>query len=338
MVSIVNSAIFAVRRDGCPPLSFGSMPDAHSPSPSQSPSRLAALLGIQQSVSLRELLVSTVTAGIAMAAVYLISHAVLGETDAPLMVASMGSSAILVFAVPHGAFSQPWAVVAGHGVSALVGVLCAMFIPSLELACAVAVGASIALSLVLRCLHPSGGGTTLIPVLGGAGVQSLGLSFVVVPVLLNAAILVILGYLLNGMFPWRRYPAALAPQPVPSPAVPSAAARLSREDLSYALGRLETPLEITESDLGMLFDVAIEHAQRDQVGADDIVLGGCYSNAGFGPNFAVRRVLGLAPGEAGLRVDFETLPSGAKGESDLEEFARWARMEVVWRDGDWRRR
>ncbi|MEW5787442.1 MAG: HPP family protein [Pseudomonadota bacterium] len=300
--------------------------------------RLHALLGIQQPVSARELLVSTITAGIAMAAVYVISHAVLGQTDAPLMVASMGSSAILVFAVPHGAFSQPWAVVAGHGVSALVGVLCAMFIPSLELAVAMAVGGSIALSLVFRCLHPSGGGTTLIPVLGGAGVQSLGLSFVLVPVLLNALILVLLGYLLNSLFPWRRYPAVLAPKPPSSPAVPSAAAQLSRTDLAYALRRLETPLEITESDLALLFESAMEHAQRDNVGREDVSVGGCYSNAGFGPNFQVRRVLAMARDESGLQVEYEILPGARRGTMDLDDFARWARMEVVWQNGDWRRR
>lgn len=298
--------------------------------------RLAALLGIQQSVSLREILVSTVTAALAMAAVYAISHAVLGRTDAPLMVASMGSSAILVFAVPHGAFSQPWAVLGGHGVSALCGVLSAMFIPSMELACAVAVGASIAMSLALRCLHPSGGGTTLVPVLGGAGVQSLGLSFVLVPVLLNAAILVLLGFLLNGLFPWRRYPAALAPKAVSAPAA-TPVARLTHEDLRYALSRMETPLEITEGDLSALFSSAMEYAQRDRVGPEDVSVGGCYTNAGFGPNFAVRRVLGLETEASGIRVRYESLPQGERGDMALEDFARWARQEVVWRDGDWRR-
>ncbi len=46
-----------------------------------------------------------------------------------LTIASMGASAVLLFAAPHGAMSQPWSVFGGHLVSALVGVTCARWFP-----------------------------------------------------------------------------------------------------------------------------------------------------------------------------------------------------------------
>jgi len=293
----------------------------------QARERLAALLGIQQRVSHREILVSAITAALAMAAVYVISHAVLGESDAPLMIASMGSSAILVFAVPHGAFSQPWAVLGGHGVSALAGVLSAMFIPSTELACAVAVGASIAASLLLRCLHPSGGGTALVPVLGGETVQSLGFSFVAIPVLINAGILILLGVLLNAMFHWRRYPAALG-RSGREQAIPPAMRRIEHDDLKHALEGMETSVEITESDLSLLLNRAVEHALRDKVGPEDIHPGGRYSNTWFGPDDEIRAVLSVEANTGQTRVRYQRIPDGEPQEESLADFARWARRKM----------
>lgn len=289
--------------------------------------RLADLLGIQQRVSHREILVSAITAALAMAAVYVISHAVLGDSDAPLMIASMGSSAILVFAVPHGAFSQPWAVLGGHGVSALAGVLSVMFIPSTELACAVAVGASIVASLLLRCLHPSGGGTALIPVLGGDTVQSLGFSFVAVPVLINAAILILLGVLLNAMFHWRRYPAALG-RAGREEAVPPAMNRIERDDLKHALEGLETSVEITESDLSLLLNRAVEHALRDKVGPEDVHPGGRYSSTWFGTDAEIRVVLSVDTTSGQPRVRYQRMPDGEPQEESLADFAHWARRQI----------
>lgn len=299
--------------------------------------RILDLLGIQSPVSARELLVSTLTATIAMVVVYLISHAVLGESDAPLMIASMGSSAILVFAVPHGVFSQPWAVIVGHGVCAAVGVASAQWIPSTELACAVAVGGSIALSLLLRCVHPSGGGTTLVPVLGGEAVRQLGYGFVFLPVLLNAVILVALGALLNAGFKWRRYPAALMPRHPEAPAMP-AAATLSHEDFVHALRRIETPVEMSESELARVFEAAIAHAQTDHVREPDIRIGAFYANAGLGENWAVRRVLGMESVAGHMQVRYETVAGAGRatgGVLALKDFAQWARREVRLEGGEW---
>lgn len=297
------------------------------PTPRGAIRRIYALLGIQQGVSPREILISAITAALAMAALYAISHAALGESDAPLMIASMGSSAILVFAVPHGAFSQPWAVLAGHTVSALAGVLSAMLIPSLEWACAVAVASSIAASLLLRCLHPSGGGTALVPVLGGEGVQALGFSFVLVPVLLNAAILVLLGIVLNALFHWRRYPATLT---WPSAATGGVAGpgTIDREDLRYALQGIETSVEITEPELSVLVNRAVEHALLDQVGSADVHPGHDYANVWFGTDMEIRTVLSVEQADGTSMVRYRSSMTGEVRVDSLGNFALWARRQA----------
>jgi CBS-domain-containing membrane protein len=122
----------------------------------------------------------------------------------------MGASAVLLFAVPEGPLSQPWAVVGGHLFSAVVGVLCAHLVVDPLLASAIAVGAAIGAMQVLRCVHPPGGATALSAVVGGPAVHALGMQYVLTPVLLNAAVIVAVAVAFNGLLGKRRYPAYLA--------------------------------------------------------------------------------------------------------------------------------
>ncbi|RYH63846.1 MAG: hypothetical protein EON54_07270, partial [Alcaligenaceae bacterium] len=71
--------------------------------------------------------------------------------------APLGASAVLVFAVPASPLAQPWAVIGGNVLSALVGSACAALIPDPAWAGAAAVALAIALMFSLRCLHPPGG-------------------------------------------------------------------------------------------------------------------------------------------------------------------------------------
>ena len=145
---------------------------------------------------------------VGISGVVLISQAELGLTGSASVIASMGASAVLLFAVPHGPLSQPWSVFGGHLVSAVIGVACVKLIPAPTLATAVAVAAAIAAMHYLRCMHPPGGATALSAVVGGDAVHQLGFQFVVTPVMLNAITLLVVAFLFNAPFAWRRYPAA----------------------------------------------------------------------------------------------------------------------------------
>lgn len=141
---------------------------------------------------------------IAISSVLWVSRWFLGLDHAALLVASMGASAVLLFAVPEGALSKPWSVFGGHVLSAFVGVACARALPDGSGAAAVAVGLSILLMSVCRCTHPPGGATALSAVIGGPAVHDMGLQYVFTPVLLNVCVMLVVAWVFH--IPTARYP------------------------------------------------------------------------------------------------------------------------------------
>lgn len=108
--------------------------------------------------------------------------------------ASIGASAVLVFAIPASPMAQPWPVIGGNVISALVGVLLFKLFGSSVVVAAFAVGVAIIAMSLTRSLHPPGGGTALIGVIGGSAVGSLGFAFPLGIVLVNAITLVFAGW------------------------------------------------------------------------------------------------------------------------------------------------
>jgi CBS domain-containing membrane protein len=123
----------------------------------------------------------------------------------PWLIAPMGASAVLLFAVPASPLAQPWAVFGGNVVSALAGVTCAKLIGVPIAAAGVAVAAAIGLMFALRCLHPPGGAVALSVALGGPAVAGYGYGFVLSPVALNTLLLVVAAIMYNKLC-GRRYP------------------------------------------------------------------------------------------------------------------------------------
>lgn len=205
-------------------------------------------LGIELSaVSYREKFVSLLGGFVAILCLILLTRSVLHLSGAAAVIASMGASAVLLFALPHGQLSQPWPVVAGHAFSALIGVLCARFIPIPELAGALAVGISIGVMHQFKCIHPPGGATALTAVLGGPAIRELGFDFVLFPVLVNGLMMVGLAVAFNAAFGWRRYPAAWR-KPREITAV-EAVNEPTHEEIVAALKTLDSFVDVTEEDL-----------------------------------------------------------------------------------------
>lgn len=181
-----------------------------------------------------------------------------GET--PLVVASMGASAVLLFAVPHGQLSQPWPVIAGHGLSALIGIVCARWISCPQLAGACAVALAIGCMHQFKCIHPPGGATALTAVLGGPAVHAMGYKFVAIPVIANAGVMVAVAVVFNAFFAWRKYPASrnhkLAEHSLNQEAAPS------HEEIVDALRSLDSFVDITEDDLLRLLQI-LSHPKSD---------------------------------------------------------------------------
>lgn len=163
----------------------------------------------------------------------------------PWLVAPLGASAVLVFAVPSSPLAQPWAVLAGNTVSALVGVACARWLGPLPLAAALAVAGAIGLMFALRCLHPPGGASALLAVLGGITDPR----FALVPVLVNSGLLVAAGIAYNQAT-GRAYPHRQRPRSAAH--ARDAEADAVEADLDAVLARHNTVLDISRDELKQL--------------------------------------------------------------------------------------
>lgn len=303
--------------------------------------RLAAFWAIAaDTTSHREKLIAAAGAALGIAAVYTLSAWWLEGVAAVWMLASMGASAVLLFAVPHGALSQPWSLLGGHLLSALVGVSCYQLLGDWPGTGALAVGLAVAVMGYLRCIHPPGGATALAAVIGGESVHALGYSYLLTPVLLNAGAILLVAIAYNNLFAWRRYPASLMPKHIPEPA--DATPVLTHEDFAAAMEELDTYVDITSEELADLFARAWHHAREGEREPFAVLGGHFYSNGAAGEQWAVRQVIDLTeePLNSQAHLIYKTVAgcnAYETGLCTLQEFRRWARFEVVQKDGRWRK-
>ncbi|MFT4190504.1 MAG: HPP family protein [Comamonas sp.] len=175
------------------------------------------------------------------------------------LVAPVGASAVLVFALPSSPLAQPWSVIGGNTLSALIGIACTRWVPDAALAAALAVGLAIAGMLALRCLHPPGGAAALLMVLGN--VQGFGHAFS--PVMLDSTLLVLAGLIYNNLTR-RRWPHIQRPSPAARP--DAAGSRFSQVDLDAALARRNQIMDISRDDLEDLLRQAEASAYQRTLG------------------------------------------------------------------------
>lgn len=306
---------------------------------------LLALTGIEfEHVSHRERVVSALGGFIGILAILFISMQFLPLGSTSLIVASMGASAVLVFAVPHGRLSQPWALVGGHVLSAIVGVLCARYIDNTLFAASLAVGGAIGLMHYCRCLHPPGGASALAAVIGGRAVQDLGFQYVLTPVLLNALIILAVAVLFNAFLPWRQYPAGLA-NLLPGKAKTSendlpSQSDIQPTDIQYALTQLDLLVDVTEDDLARIYQLARRHASENHVPSEAIKLGHYYSNGAYGDEWSVRRIIDESQLGDADKVIYRSVAGKQRRQTGVcsrDEFASWARYEVYRNENSWQR-
>jgi CBS domain-containing membrane protein len=300
--------------------------------------KLLSVLGIESApVSHAERIVSAAGGFCGILGVYLVSTTFLPLTSAALIVASMGASAVLLFAVPHGPLSQPWPVLAGHLVSAVIGVTCARWIPGPAVAGAIAVGLAIGAMHYLRAIHPPGGATALVSAAGGQAVHDLGYQFVITPVLLNVAVILTIAIVFNAFFPWRRYPGYF--KRAANEEKEMAENQISHGDLVYALSEIDSYVDISERDLLEIYKLATQRPiEADHIHASMIMLRHYYCNGNEGKNREIRQIVDEDDG--GKNVIYKVVYGHRLRESGLltrEEFADWAKYEVKRIGEEWER-
>ncbi|MGZ2460314.1 HPP family protein [Rhizobium sp. IY2] len=205
--------------------------------------------------TLRERLIACLGALLAIGLTGVISGYLFGQgPHLPLIVAPMGASAVLLFAVPASPLAQPWSIIGGNTISALMGIVAAYFIRDPIIATGVGVSLAIGAMSFTRCLHPPGGAAALTAVLGGPVVAGWGFLFPFVPVALNSCILVGLGLLFHKLSK-RNYPHVVlkAENTHQTIDLPSAArVGFREEDVDAALVALDETFDIDRADLGRL--------------------------------------------------------------------------------------
>ena len=225
-----------------------------SPSASHRRSGFRLFAPILAGATLRERALACLGACVGIALTAIFCGFVLGDAGwSALIVAPMGASAVLVFAVPASPLAQPWPVVGGNAVSALVGVAVARAVPDPVLAAALAVGLAMAAMSLTRSLHPPGGAAALTAVIGGPAVASAGFLFALVPVGVNALILVAAGIVFHRLS-GRAYPHVAAAAPAGSvhgtaDDPPGLRTGVRPEDVDAALASLDDAFDIDRGDI-----------------------------------------------------------------------------------------
>ncbi len=166
--------------------------------------------GVTQSppaVSLKEICWSWVGAFLGILPLAYLHYVHLDKTDVVMLIGSFGASAVLVYGAIRSPLAQPRNLIGGHLLSALVGVTAYKLLSGqLWLAAPVAVATAIALMHATKTLHPPGGATALIAVIGSPKIHALGYLYVLVPVGAGALIMLLVGLLVNNIPAHRRYP------------------------------------------------------------------------------------------------------------------------------------
>jgi len=224
-------------------------------------------------VSFHEKLLSSLAGLAGICLIMLVSMQFLDSQGLPWVVASMGASAVLLFAVPNGPLSQPWSFVMGHLLSAFIGISVAKLIQDPVIASSLAVSLAILAMYLSNSLHPPGGATALTAVVGGSAITELGYWYLLTPISINLIIMLIWALIVNNLLPNRCYPNGI--QDVNKSDNSSSSensdqsARLDlihRSDLHMALTEIDAFVDVSEDELAKIFNLSQMHTLKKKIG------------------------------------------------------------------------
>ncbi len=130
-------------------------------------------------------------------------------TDTVFLVGSFGASAVLIYGATNSPLAQPRNLFGGHLISAFIGVTIAQLLPQenlLWLSAGLAVALSIVAMQITQTLHPPGGATALIAIIGSEEVKSLGYQYIFSPILVSLLIMFFVALIFNNIPEDRNYP------------------------------------------------------------------------------------------------------------------------------------
>ncbi|MBA1205238.1 HPP family protein [Pseudomonas capeferrum] len=190
-----------------------------------------------------------------------------GSTVALHLLGPLAASAVLVFAVHSGPLAQPWPVVGSYALAGAVGLAMRQGFGVELWVAAAALGVSLVLMCLLRCLHPPGGGVAASAVLADSGLAAMG-DHLLEPILLNALILVTVAVVYNHLT-GVRYPKGAAPRKDPHHThdpLSSERVGINSDDMDQALEELDEFVDVTREELERIILATEQHALQRSLG------------------------------------------------------------------------
>jgi CBS domain-containing membrane protein len=234
---------------------------------------IAGLFGPRKSsVSVQEKLISALAALVSIGLVMAVSQQFLDAHALPWVVASMGASAVLLFAVPKGPLSQPWPLIAGHLLSAFIGISIGKLIADPVIASALAVSLAIFVMYLTGSLHPPGGATALTTIIGGSAITDLGYWYMLTPITINIIVMLLWALIVNNLLPNRCYPNGIndlikgKKQPEFDKSTAKQPNMLHRNDLQSALKEMDVFIDVSEDELNKIFNLSLMHTNKKKMG------------------------------------------------------------------------
>lgn len=180
----------------------------------------------------------------------------------PMLVAPLGASAVLVFAIPASPLAQPWPVIGGDLLSAAVGLATGTVLGDPVVSAAVGVCVAIAVMTIARCLHPPGGACALLCALGATGAEGWDFGYML-PITANVLMLVLVGWLYNNFtghsWPHVQYPVPRQTRPFPHPGT------YRRSDIEEVLADWDEMLDVDIDDLDAVFRAVERRAAKREL-------------------------------------------------------------------------
>ena len=118
------------------------------------------------------------------------------------LIASFGSSMVLLYGYPENTFAQPKNILFGHVLTTICGMFFLYFVPlPIYITIPLAVGVGVGLMIILSVTHLPAGGNPIIVIMG-----SVSLDYLINPIISGTIIILVFGIILNRLILKKKYP------------------------------------------------------------------------------------------------------------------------------------
>ncbi|MBR7798689.1 HPP family protein [Undibacterium sp. FT137W] len=206
-----------------------------------------------------------------------ISRQVLGtENDLPSLIAPMGASAVLLFIVHSSPLAQPWPMLFGNSISAVIGVTCLILFGSSASTAALAAGLAIIGMLLSNSLHPPGGAIALLIGLGGSH-YSTEKAHLFLPLVLSNSLCLLLAAIIFHRLSGQDYPHQRAEKQnlhLTKDLLPGQRLDVQPQDIDAVIDEHGKGLDISRTDLEFLFaqmEMRVYRRHHQDVRCEDVM-------------------------------------------------------------------